>query len=504
MNIFKKTILILFIIFCVAAIVRFIYFPENVYFASDQARDAYYSLQVAQGNFKVVGPGTTLSQYLHHGVLYYYIMGPAYYLAQGNPYVPAFLVSMFNLLGVILIFFIAKILFRREIGLLAALLYAVSFEQTQYALFFSHPAPAVITVLLYYLGLSLLLFKQTAKGLPLAIVAGILSMQFHFSLVILIIFLPIFLLLFKNNIPKLKLTDYLLSTAGILLFSSTFILAEIKYKQIISFLMSLGTGEGSPFSLNISNFIFAVNRYVNDNFIISPYRLLGLLFVMTMFILLFRQRNENQKGKFLLIWFLIGCIAYIIGPGTTYYFGMGGSVSLLIVGSYLIYQLSRKYFLISTFLVLAIIGSNTYQIIKHNSYGPSGEIMAPTGMLMKDELQAIDYIYQDAGKRQFSIHALTIPYNVKTTWDFLFNWYGKKQYGFVPVWGGEDALGSEGTLQVIRTRSTLPEKQYLIIEPLSGLNSSIVDDFLREESYFTHLESEKHFGKITVQIRTKY
>lgn len=194
----------------------------------------------------------------------------------------------------------------------------------------------------------------------------------------------------------------------------------------------------------------------------------------------------------------------MVGSATTYYFGIGGSVSLLIAVAGIINFIWNKNLALAVTILVIIIGSNLYQIFTINSKGPIGAVMAPPGLLLSDEQRAIDYIYSQAGNEEFSIHALTIPYNVKTTWDYLFNWYGKAKYGFVPVWGGEDALGSEGTLKVVNARSTLPKMQFLIIEPLIGINNNVVDEFFREESYFTHLKSEKKFGVITVQTREKY
>lgn len=496
---------ILLLIFFLGFVLRIIYFPENVYFGSDQARDAFYSYEIISGDFKVVGPGTTLSPHLHHGVLYYYFMGPVYFLAQGNPYIPALIINLLSALGVFVVFLIGRNIFTPRVGLIAAFMYAVSFEQSQYAIFFSHPGLALIFVLLYYLGLTLLIFKGKSYGLIISAVCAGIATQLHFSLVILIIFLPIFLLIFRTRVMHLKLKDIVLAFVALVITMSTFIVAEIKYKQVLSFVSSLGDSGSSAFSLNINNFIFAVNRYVFDNLIIAPWNtIFGLFLVIFIFGFLMKQEKERVAGVFLLIWFLIGCIAYIVGSATTYYFGIGGSVSLLIAVAVIINTIWGRNMVFALVLLFVVFGSNIYQIITINQKGPIGAVMAPPGLLLSDQQRVIDYIYSQAGNEEFSIHGLTIPYNVKTTWDYLFNWYGMQKYGFVPVWGGADALGSEGTLKVVNARSTLPTKQFLIIEPMIGIQSKVVEDFYREESYFTHLKSEKKFGAITVQTREKY
>lgn len=496
---------LLWIIFLLGLALRLLYFPQNVYFGNDQARDAYYSYEVMAGDLKVVGPGAAFGKYLHHGVLYYYLMGPVYYLAQGSPFAPALVINFLSALGIFIVFFIARDLFDKKTGLVAALLYAISFEQTQYALFFGHPGMALLFVLLYYWGLTRLIFKNDSRGIILTSLCAGVATQFHIAMAILIAFIPIFLLVFRSKITKITRKDLILAILSLGISVSTFAVAELKFGHFKYFLASIGEPGTSSFGLYINNFIYAVNRYFTDNlFALNNRPILGALLVLAVFAFLWKQEKHRSSSLFLLIWFLVGCVAYLIGTSKTYYYGIGGSVSLLIATAVLLNAVWGKNKKIAIILLLIIFGSNLYQIRVSNPNGPLDSVMAPPGLLLSDELRAIDYIYTEAGEEEFSIHAITIPYNVKSTWDYLFNWYGMAKYGFVPVWGGEDALGSEGTLQVVRARSDLPQKQFLIVEPLAGLDQKLVDNFFTEEGYFTHLVSEKEFGKIKVQIREKY
>lgn len=298
-NPFRKTLYSLLAIFILAVVLRLIYFPENVYFASDQARDAFYSYEIISGDFKVVGPGTTLSKYLHHGVLYYYIMGPVYFLSQGNPYIPALIINLLSAVGVFVVFSIGKNIFSNKVGLIAALIYAVSFEQTQYAIFFSHPGLALIFVLFYYLGLTLLIFKGKSCGLILSAFCAGVATQLHFSLVILIIFLPIFILTFRSKIIELKVRDIILAFVALIVSMSTFVVAEVKYQHVISFVSGLGDSGSSTFGLYFNNFIFAVNRYVFDNLIIAPWNaVFGLLLVILIFGYLVKQKKRGRLEYF--------------------------------------------------------------------------------------------------------------------------------------------------------------------------------------------------------------
>ena len=142
----KQIFFLLLAIFVLALVCRFLYFPGDIYFAYDQARDAFISLKIMSRDLKVVGPPATFKD-VYHGALFYYPFGLIYYISQGSPIPLAALLRIYNALGVFIIFFIAHILFNnKRTGFVASILYAFSFEQTQYSLFLGHPALAVIWV----------------------------------------------------------------------------------------------------------------------------------------------------------------------------------------------------------------------------------------------------------------------------------------------------------------------------------------------------------------------
>lgn len=73
----------------------------------------------------------------------------------------------------------------------------------------------------------------------------------------------------------------------------------------------------------------------------------------------------------------------------------------------------------------------------------------------------------------------------------------------MPVWGGDTAQGYEGNLEVVTARSELPEKHYVIVEPVRGIFPWLISNFLDEEDLFTEVVDEKKFGEIVVQERRR-
>ncbi|MEK7112681.1 MAG: glycosyltransferase family 39 protein [Patescibacteria group bacterium] len=242
----KKTTTLLFIIFALAVTVRFLFFPDNVYFGFDQARDAFESLSIYKNlDLKIIGPSTA-SPTLFHGPLYWYLIGPFYLLGKGNPAVPAAFLLTLNALGIFLIYLTGKILFNKRVGLISGLLYAVSFEQTQYAMYFGNPAPAVLTIILFYLGLAFFFFKDDVRGGLLALFALGLSIQFEFFLFYLIlVFVFLMIILGRRKIKTLQIKEVIFSAIAFLVPLLTFILAEIKFgfrttKSLLSIFTSIG------------------------------------------------------------------------------------------------------------------------------------------------------------------------------------------------------------------------------------------------------------------------
>jgi len=118
--------------------------------------------------------------------------------------------------------------------------------------------------------------------------------------------------------------------------------------------------------------------------------------------------------------------------------------------------------------------------------------------MLDDEKKVVDEVYQDSLGEPFTVNALTMPYKIKTTWAYLFNWYGKQRYGYLPVWGGENVLGYPGELPIV-TLAKYP--RYAIIEPMRGIPEDLKKEFLDSENGYFSPVWEKRFGAFVVQKR---
>lgn len=504
-----RTIILLCTIFIIALLLRFLYFPNDIYFGIDQAMASFSVKEILNGHPKLIGPSTTFSG-LRHGVLHYYLFAPFYWISSGDPSLAAAFLRVANALGVFLIFLISTILFNRYVGFIAAFLFAISFEQTQFAMYFNHPSLAVISILIMYLGLSLLIFRKKDFGLIIALVGLGLSIQFEFLLTYLFTPFIIVMFFYRKSIPRINFKVWLIAFITFFLIISTFIIAEFKFSFRSTHLLPQLLFGGSQKSLYriISTFLFEMGQVIKFNLVgIDQLKPAAGLALLGSFVFLLKSRIRKQV-VFLGIWFFSVITIYFVTGGEKldvdiiqYHPNVGVSVSLMIFVAYLLYAISKKTHLIILGILILIFIGNFTLIQKINPHGSMPEINAQSFMLLSDEKKVLDYIYQDAEGKPFAVKGITLPYIINTTWSYLFEWYGLQKYGYLPIWSGKNALGYPGNLVAEEAQGKLPERRYLIIEPVRGIPTHLINSYLQEENYFTNLQEEHRIGSLVVQKR---
>ncbi len=156
------------LIFILALFLRFYGFTGNVYFGFDEARDAFVSQAIyTQGDWKIIGPPANAPG-LNHGVLHWYLMGILYIVGLGNPFFVAAVFRIINALAIFPIFWITDKLFGKRAAYIASAIFAVSFEATQYSMYYGNPSLAIFSWISLFAG-AVVIYKNKNKfwGLPL-------------------------------------------------------------------------------------------------------------------------------------------------------------------------------------------------------------------------------------------------------------------------------------------------------------------------------------------------
>ncbi|TSC88454.1 MAG: Uncharacterized protein G01um101416_122 [Microgenomates group bacterium Gr01-1014_16] len=496
MNVLRKHWLV-FVIFILGFFIRIRYLPQgNLMFSYDQARDAYTIQELLHGDIKIQGPPTSTRDFFH-GVLYYYVSAPGYWLGRGSPIIAAVWLSFINSFAIFLAYFIGLRLFKsKPLATLTSLLTAVSYEQTQYAIYLSNPALAVLFVPVLYFGLWQWQNRKP-HGVLLAGIGLGLSFQSNFIFIYHSLVIFVLILLKKLNLSG-KIFFLLLFTVTVT--TSSMLVSEIKF--------------GFPSRNGPANLIFNHSTYsrlnvnyltIFDSALFQFKRLISLnsfpthpTIAMIGFIAAYIFTKPRADWWAIFSFGLISFApALIVGGISTPYIHAGLGLLVII---FVVYFISRvKSQSLKAILIFLIVLSNLTYIKKQNSQGLT-EFAIQKTMTLRHELDAIDFMYTEAKGEPFTFNSVTSPLYINTTWSYLFNWYGKSKYGYLPYWHGENQIDQPGNNLSL---SLSTRQVFVIIEPPQGIPTDIIDKVLDKEKYFSTFNHQKQFGEITVQNRTR-
>lgn len=469
-------------------------FPGGVSFHYDMARDAYVAQQILGGDLKILGPPTSTPG-LFHGVFYYYLIAPFYWLGGGDPRIPAYFLSFLNSLIVIPIVILARELFKSvKWAFVAGLLFVVAFEATQYGPWLSNPGPAAFTMVLFFWGLWIWQ-KGQINGLYLAAVSAALSTQFQLFLIYSFALILIFKFLFK---AKINLKQFILAALLSLFSLSTFIISAVKFgtvTQVIGSLASIPASSQFSFRIQFSDFFLNyVNRFVDifiNNFLPTNVFLGG---VLAFFVLYFVRKN-----KFILFGLLSNILIFIFGGHSSAFANVGmitPAILAMVLFLQKVHQIQKSA---SLLLILVIVISNIYILF---NIGPKGQLtlVIPKDMVLDKQLKLIDKSYELSEGQPFSINTLTLPLWTNTTWAYLYSWYGKSKYGYVPSFYGHDQVGLLGQESLSKADKPL-DKTFFIIEPHVGIPEDRFHWEIGSEDSKTELIKEIQYGELKLQFR---
>lgn len=490
---------LIFLLVVGAFLVRvFFVFQDAVSFHFDMSRDAYQAMDIWQNkDLKLLGPSTTMPG-LHSGVLYYYLLSLPYGLGEGDPRVAAIFLSLMNSLAVIPIFLLAKDLFKKQSwAIVASLLYIFSFEAIQYGPWLSNPGPAMFTVSMFFYSLRVWQ-KGKSFGLLLAAIFASLSTQMEFFLVFLFILIPIFQYLFKI---KTDIKQIALAVVSSILILATFIISMIKFNtftQVGLGLFTIAQNTEINFRIRFTDLLLNYldrfsNLFINNFFPLNV--LVGGLLGFVVLVFLIRKGSD----RFILFCLLSFLPIFAFGGQNSNYTTVGMVIpAILGVTALLNYIYKKNKGLVISFIVIMIV-SNLYMSLK---LGFIGQVLLviPQDMNLKNQLQLIDQTYKLANNQPFSINTLTVPLWTNTTWAYLYEWYGKSKYGYVPSYYGHNQIGLLGENSLPFMEKPL-NKTFFIIEPHVGIPEDRFNLEIGSEDSKTELIEEFQYGELKLQFR---
>lgn len=486
-QIYYKQILLL--TFFIALILRFVYLPNNsISFAYDQGRDAFIVQDLIKGNLKILGPPVSGIPGLFHGVLYYYIIAPAYLIGNGNPAFVAYFLSFISSLGILSVFYLTKILTKKFFpSLLSSLFFAVSFELTQYSNLLTNASMGVWFVPIIYI--SILLGSPILLGLSFGLaVQSELALLYHL--------VPILVLVYK----KFNFKKYLLFFTTFAISTLSFIISEFKFGfQGLNGLkyLILGT-DGITKAKNFSDYLITIFDQLSLTFsyTIFPVNIVFGGLVGFLIVYYYFNKNENTTSK-IFLWYVFGFIfALPFGGWNMRHLLVGIAPIVCVMLAIFINENIDKYRNIAILSILIIL---IFNILKIKTENVDGQTIFPLqkDLVLSKEIEAIDYTYKKANGEPFSISTLTSPLYVNTLWSYLYTWYGQQKYGYVPSFIGRDQIGQVGNV----LKKDITKKHFYIQEPTYGIPEIYVKYALGDEDSYSDLIESVKIGDIMVQDR---
>ena len=493
----KYTILLV-LIFLLGLFLRTHNLKDNIFFGYDQARDAQRIREIlVRHDFKLVGPETDIPG-VFNGPLLYYLLLPVYGFSNFNPNWAAVFLIFLNLSGIFLIYILADKLFGSKTGLLAAFIWAISYEQANYAKYISNASLMPLATLIFFLGCALFFLKNDRKGLVISIIGLGLSIQFNFYLIYLAGLYAVFYYVFS---PKITKRDIALNLVIFLFFLSPFLLSEFLWgwpatKALAAYFREQSVPKGiidnlsayiQSLSTSFYNILFSFNSFI--------------FFILLTCLLIYNHRicRNKKQLNFLYIWLLSTLPLFGFNSGVVNGPTINSSISGAIIIIYslaLANLLHKKTLPVFIVLFLLVILSNL-NLYRQDDFA-NNKLLGYQNIIFSDEKNLVDYTYRSAGNKPFSICALTNPLFINTLWSFLYKTYGENKFHYLPYWSGQAQYLNINYLPYDRSHVAT---RFLIVEPLYGMRDFTLKNLIYAEDKISTIKETKKFGGIMVQKR---
>lgn len=421
---------------------------ENIVFDYDQNEDMFYTYKIAVDHqLTIIGRAIYGDPRIHHGVFFYYYNLIPFLISKGSFLASIYWNIFFNTATLLIIFFLAKSMFQKNLpAVLSASIIAVSYEIIKFSNWLTIDTVAIFMVPLFFLGLWQY-FQEKKWGLILSAASLGLSIQTDLSFIYLIPIFIIYCVIFRPKIPSLKLA--LLSIFTLIVVTSTMILTEFKLnfigvKTMLSFSSTFGETQlpyidrlrlfFQDFGINFANNLFPLRQDLGIY-------IAGVIVIITLFLLF----SNKTKGKerygiyFLLLYLFSPAITLLLGYHQKPWFLIGLPPAIALISGYTISKLRYFFFVLPVILIIIFSNINHLQNRPQKAYEQFGAIYDSTSYLAY-QLKVIDYTYESSNGKPFAINAITYPLYYNGMWAYLYNWYGKNHYQYLPGWLGGDQL----------------------------------------------------------------
>lgn len=394
----------------------------------DNARDMVYVREIVElKKLTLIGPTSAIEGFFN-GPFWYYLLAIPYILSGGNPYGAILMEIVLWAIGG---FFLLKL--ARLFGTLSMIVLGSVWVASDYVvltnLYAFNPNPVILlTPLFIYL---LYRYLQSNKLIFSALIflLGGLFFNFEMNFGVFIPLIVLVTLLFAKKVHYLKSKNFWI---GSLLFIIC-LLPQVAFDLRHDFLMTksvinyLSQGQQTyDFALRLQT--VTTNFYNVSSATLMNHKILTLIILalfIPMLLRFFKTKDKNPIALICLSLIFVPFILYLFIPVTVnpWHLGASAAAFILLIG----FLLNKtKFGILFEFLIIFFALSNIFKFITYDFGKPSND---PS--LFKNETAAIDYVYKKADGRNFKVYTY-LPSVYDYPYQYLFPWYGKKNYGYIP------------------------------------------------------------------------
>lgn len=500
--------LFLIVLFALAILLRFWFISDNnIVFYWDQARDAMVSREILeQGDLKILGPSASgTADQVYHGVLFYYVIGPLYTLFGGNPAMVTMVLAVINSLGVFVLYRLGTDVLRsKRAGMIAAFLFAVSSNAVFFGTWLSNPTFAPLTIALFYLFLYRAAFLDESRAwVWAAIFLGLSHQSVVFTLYLwAAVIAALWWMYATKTLSKVKVSTLILALGVYVLTVSTMLIGELMLFQR-GILNSSAVSRIAAGSVPFDEFLGIVSAYfkVFAQSGLPQYPLLSSLITVMALGVLYASVTSKER-VWVTIYLLAPLALLLVLKRRDEHNLVGVSMLAYAVIGYMCARISRDrvYAAVLSVVLVGYVGLNVLSLVQQKDW-KAHPLVVQKGAVLVDQMKAIDYMYTTAAGQEFSISSLTNPIGMNTTWAYLFDWYGKEKYGYVPAFVGPSQAGLFGE-GVLEESMVAQEVHFMIKEPTDGIPKNLEDDVLTDQTARVgKVVEERRFGEMGVERR---
>lgn len=472
----------------VASFLRFFRLKELLGFWYDQGRDALIIWDLFKnGKMFLIGP-TTGIEGVFRGPWYYWLITPFYALGNGNPVYPMIFLTLISIFAIFIIYKVGESLGGKKTALMAAFIAGLSVYIVNASRWLSNPTPMLL------IGVAMIwaVFKfLEGKKYSLPLIALLTGMAMNFGSAMEIFYFPALLIIFiwkRKNLPNIK--TILLSGLIFMLAFIPQILFEVRHPGVLigpiqKFLFEEGSFSLSFWELLKVRLPFYYSVFYSK-FWLDGGRLFAPFFAITILMLLFKGKEIFKNQKFIVVFIFtvapfLGGLFFSGNHGNVYdYYFTGYYPIFILFFSYLLAKVFEKKFGKIVILVFLIIFSYKNFTAYKQSYGKKLQDYKVVNLGI--QLPAIDWIYKNAGERDFNVDSY-VPPVIPYAYDYLFRWLGETKYNKAPKVENIDLLYT-----LYEEDLDHPERLNAWLERQKGIGTVI---------------AEEKFGMIVVQERKR-